>query len=428
MRIFRESEKQLFRAEKTIPLGSQTFSKSKTQYPVGISPLFAKKSQGAFTWDVDNNKYIDLVSSLASVTLGYGDREISHAIKKQLKKGVTLSLPTRLESEVSELITELVPSAEMVRFSKNGTDATSAAIRLARSYTGRDHVIVCGYHGWQDWFIGSTTRNKGIPSSSIELTHHFNYNDIESLKTLLNRLENKIAAVIMEPLSATYPDLGFLQSVKDLTKKAGAVLVFDEVVTGFRVSEGGAQQLLGVTPDLSTFGKGLANGFPLSAVVGKKEIMKEMENVFLSGTFGGELLSLAAAKSVLERHIRKEVCKELENKGKYLYELSSSAISENKLDEIIFLSGHPSWKFINWKDSLNFTKDEIKTYFMQEVFQEGILVLNTHNITLAHSKKIIGKVSESYNRVFAKVRRSIENNTLRNELKVPPLTPLFKVR
>ena len=178
MRLFNESEKLLLRAEQTIPLGSQTFSKSKTQYPVGISPLFAKFSKGAFTWDVDNNRYIDLVSSLASVTLGYGDKKISKAVNKQLKKGVTLSLPTKLESEVSELITRLVPSAEMVRFSKNGSDATSAAVRLARSYTGREHIIVCGYHGWQDWFIGSTTKNKGIPSSTINLTHNFNYNDI----------------------------------------------------------------------------------------------------------------------------------------------------------------------------------------------------------------------------------------------------------
>jgi glutamate-1-semialdehyde 2,1-aminomutase len=163
MRQFVNSVDHLKRAELTIPLGTQTFSKSKTQYPVGVSPLFATKARGAHIWDVDGNKYIDLVNSLAAVTLGYGDGPIEKAVKSQLKKGVTLSLPTKLEAEVSELITNLVPSAEMVRFSKNGTDATSAAIRLARSYTGRDHIIVCGYHGWQDWFIGSTSRNKGVP-------------------------------------------------------------------------------------------------------------------------------------------------------------------------------------------------------------------------------------------------------------------------
>ena len=158
---YSKSVEQLFRAEKVIPLGSQTFSKSRTQYPVGISPLYVDRALGAEIWDVDGNKYIDLVSALASITLGYGDKKVSKAVRKQLKSGVSLSLPTILESEVAELICEFVPSAEMVRFGKNGSDATSAAIRLARAYTGRDHVIVCGYHGWQDWFIGSTTRNKG---------------------------------------------------------------------------------------------------------------------------------------------------------------------------------------------------------------------------------------------------------------------------
>ena len=170
---YAKSEEQLKRAEQTIPLGSQTFSKSRTQYPVGISPLYAARAKGAEIWDVDGNRYIDLVSSLASITLGYGDSEVNKAVKKQLRLGVSLSLPTKLEAEVSELIVGMVPSAEMVRFGKNGSDATSAAIRLARAFTGRDHIIVCGYHGWQDWYIGSTTRNKGVPESVSSLTHKF---------------------------------------------------------------------------------------------------------------------------------------------------------------------------------------------------------------------------------------------------------------
>jgi glutamate-1-semialdehyde 2,1-aminomutase len=422
------SEIQLERAEKSIPLGSQTFSKSKTQYPVGISPLFAKKGKGAYLWDLDNNKFIDLVSSLASVTLGYGDNRINSVVKKQLKFGVSLSLPTKLESEVSELINQLVPSAEMVRFSKNGTDATSAAIRLARSYTGRSHVVVCGYHGWQDWFIGSTSRNKGIPGEISDLTHSFQYNNLESLKKILDSLQGKIAAVILEPMNSTYPEKGFLESVKKLTHDAGAVLIFDEVITGFRFSKGGAQELFGVTPDLSAFGKGLANGFPLSAVVGNREIMQEMEKVFLSGTFGGELLSLSVAKHVLERHINENVCEDLAKKGDLLSELTQKAITENNLEHIFSLSGHPSWKFLNWKPTAEYLQEEIKTYFMQEIFQEGILVLNTHNITLSHTPKIISRVSESYNRVFAKIRNVIESNRLKEELKVPALVPLFKVR
>ena len=163
MTRYSESENFLINAEKIIPLGSQTFSKSRTQYPFGISPFFIDHAKGSKVWDIDGNVYIDLVSALASITLGYGNKSVNKAVKKQLRNGVNFSLPGKLEYEVSELLVDLVPCAEMVRFGKNGTDATSAAIRLSRSFTNRDHVVVCGYHGWQDWYIGSTSRNKGVP-------------------------------------------------------------------------------------------------------------------------------------------------------------------------------------------------------------------------------------------------------------------------
>lgn len=428
MKRFINSEAQLIRAESTIPLGTQTFSKSRMQYPVGVSPLFAKKAKGAYIWDIDDNKYIDLVNALAAVTLGYRDKQVDFAVKKQLKIGVSLSLPTKLEAEVSELITQIVPAAEMVRFSKNGSDATSAAIRLARSYTGRDHIIVCGYHGWQDWYIGSTSRNSGVPNTVSALTHTFEFNNIDSLKEKLTSLNGKVAAVILEPMSSTYPKVGFLESVKDLTHKAGAVLIFDEIITGFRFSRGGAQEQFKVTPDLATFGKGIANGFPLAAVVGKKEIMLEMEKVFVSGTFGGELLSLAAAKVVLQKHITEDVCGDLAEKGNTLAELTINAINESKIENVISLSGHPTWKFINWKPASNYSAQEIKTYFMQEIFQEGVLVLGTHNITQAHSNRIIDIIADAYLRVFQKIKNVLESENLREELKVQPLVPLFKVR
>ena len=425
---YAKSEEQLKRAEQTIPLGSQTFSKSRTQYPVGISPLYAARAKGAEIWDVDGNKYIDLVSSLASITLGYGDPEVNKAVKKQLRLGVSLSLPAKLEAEVAELIVEMVPSAEMVRFGKNGTDATSAAIRLARAFTGRDHIIVCGYHGWQDWYIGSTTRNKGVPESVSSLTHKFEYNNIDSLKVVLDSLNGQVAAVIMEPMNATYPVPGFLEGVLALTHQAGALLIFDETITGFRYAKGGAQELFGITPDLSTFGKGLANGFPLSAVAGRREVMIEMEEIFFSGTFGGELLSLAAAKAVLQRQMREDVCGELSSNGLDLSDQTEHAIAENGLEGVLKISGHPSWRFLNWTATENYSVDEIKTFFMQEIFKRGVLVLSTHNITLAHTPKVVKKVSAIYHEVLSELNRVIESEALRNELTVEPLKPLFKVR
>jgi len=425
---YAKSVEQLKRAEQTIPLGSQTFSKSRTQYPPGISPLYTSRAKGAEIWDVDGNRYIDLVSSLASITLGYGDAEIEKAVKKQLRLGVSMSLPAKLESEVSELIVSMVPSAEMVRFGKNGSDATSAAVRLARAFTGRDHIVVCGYHGWQDWFIGSTSRNKGVPESVAALTHKFEFNNIFSLKEVLSSFENKVAAVIMEPMNIDFPNPGFLEQVQTLTHQAGALLIFDETITGFRFSKGGAQELFGITPDLSTFGKGMANGFPLSAVVGRRDVMLEMEEIFFSGTFGGELLSLAAAKVVLERHSSEDVCKKLAESGKYLSDSIDTSLEQSSLGEVLELSGHPSWRFMNWTATGGYSEAELKTFFMQEAFERGLLVLSTHNVTLAHTPKVIKKISGIYDEIFWKLNRAIGDSTLREDLKITPLKPLFTIR
>ena len=418
----------LKRAEAVIPLGSQTFSKSRTQYPVGISPLYAARAKGAEIWDIDGNHYIDLVSALASVTLGYGDKGVEKSVAKQLKLGVSMSLPGVLEAEVAELIVEMVPSAEMVRFGKNGSDATSAAIRLARAYTGRDHIIVCGYHGWQDWYIGATSRNKGVPDSVSRLTHKFEYNNIDSLRTLLNEFNCEIAAVIMEPMNISSPDPGFLESVQTLTRSAGALLIFDETITGFRFARGGAQELFGITPDLSTFGKGMANGFPLSAVVGRRDVMMEMEKIFFSGTFGGELLSLASAKYVLSKLYKNDFTKDLSNIGHVITDSLSELIEQHSLSSILSLSGHPSWKFINWSPTEKYSSEGLRTFFMQLMFKNGILVLNSHNVTLAHNKKIQNQMLDGYDSVLKEIAEALKDDNLLEKLSVVPLQPLFKIR
>ncbi len=243
----------LERALKAIPLGSQTFSKSKTAYPEGVSPHFMKRGEGSHVWDVDGNEYIDFVNGLASITLGYNDPDVTDAVKAQLEEGTIFSLPHEIEIKVTEKIIEMVPCAEMVRFGKNGSDATAGAIRLARANTKRDHVAVCGYHGWQDWYIGSTSRNLGVPSSVRDLTHSFTYNDLDSLEQLFEKCPDQIAAVIIEPMNSTAPNNGFLEGVTVLAQKNGAILIFDETITGFRYANGGAQEYFGVIPDLAVF-------------------------------------------------------------------------------------------------------------------------------------------------------------------------------
>lgn len=428
MKRYEKSEKFLKRAEAVIPLGSQTFSKSKTQYPVGVSPLFINKAKGVNVWDIDGNRYIDLVNSLAAVTLGYRNQKVDEAVRKQLKSGVIFSLPGKLEAEVAELIVSSVPSAEMVRFAKNGSDATGAAIRLSRAVTGRDEIAFCGYHGWQDWYIGSTSMNKGVPKSVSKMSHKFEYNKIETLREIFQQKQGKIAAVILEPMTNHFPTNNFLSEVKNLTKANGAILIFDETVTGFRFAKGGAQEEFGVTPDLTTLGKGIANGFPLSALVGNSEIMNEIKNVFFSGTFGGELLSLAAAKVVLEFHNKYQITNRLAFVGTEIATHVESEVISNGLQELIGISGHPTWKFLNWFDTPIVDVNYVKTFFLQEMFKRGVLVLGTHNVSWAMKSRDINKIKNTYSEVFEEISKKISNGTLHKSLLCDPILPLFRVR
>jgi glutamate-1-semialdehyde 2,1-aminomutase len=428
MRKFTQSEAYLARAEKVIPLGSQTFSKSRTQYPYGVSPYFIRRGQGSRVWDIDGNEYIDFVNSLASVTLGYNDPDVTQAVREQLEEGVIFSLPHPIEAEVAELICEMVPCAEMVRFGKNGSDATSGAIRLARAYTGRDRVAVCGYHGWQDWYIGSTARHRGVPQATRDLTHAFAYNDLDSLQALLDARPGEFAAVIIEPMNVAAPAPGFLEGVKALTVQHGALLVFDETITGFRYARGGAQALFGVTPDLATFGKGLANGYPVSAVAGRRDVMRLMEEIFFSFTFGGETLSLAAAKATLLKLRREPVVQTLTARGQAIMAGTQRIIDAAGLDDIFAISGHPTWSFLNIRDARGASAFEIKTLWMQELLQRGVLSVGTHNVSYAHSLSDVTSLLEVYGEVLPMIGRLLDAGQLRNALRCEVLVPLFKVR
>ena len=425
---FKKSEDLLHSALKSIPLGSQTFSKSITQLPFGVSPYFVEKAKGAYFWDVDNNKYLDFSNALASVILGYCDPDVDLAVKKQMESGVTFSIPHKLELEVANMLIDAIPCAEQVRFAKNGTDATSAAIRVARAFTGKDRIAVCGYHGWQDWYIGSTTKSLGVPRCVQNLTHSFSFNNIDSLKNILKEYPGEFAAVIMEPMSGQYPKNNFLEEVKELTHNSEALLIFDETVTGFRVSYGGAQELFGVTPDLATFGKGLANGYPLSALVGKEEFMVVMKDIFFSGTFGGETLSLAAAKAVLEKMKKKKVLEHLRKLGVYLHKELDKLLYQLDVLSFISYSGHPSWSFLVFKDNNNTSSWELKTFFMQEMFKREIFTIGAQTISYKHNKNDIDKLLIAYKEVFSMMKEYVAKDILRDKLDCEPIKPLFSVR
>jgi glutamate-1-semialdehyde 2,1-aminomutase len=426
---YSRSEAFLERAERVIPLGSQTFSKSRTQYPLGVSPLFIERGRGSRTWDLDGNEYIDFVSALAAINLGHCDPDVTAAVHAQLEEGTIFSLPHPLETIVAEKIVEMVPCAEKVRYGKNGSDATAGATRLARAFTRRDRVAVCGYHGWQDWYIGSTARHLGVPDSVRALTHTFPYNDIEALATLLRAHDGEFAAIILEPMNVTEPKPGYLEGVRELATRHGAVLVFDETITGFRYANGGAQERFGVTPDLATFGKGIANGYPLSVVAGRADMMRLMEEVFFSFTFGGETLSLAAADATLDKLRREPVVATLRKHGEMLLSRLRPLIEQHGLAGTITASGDPTWSFLLVGETKLRTQFETKTLLLQELFARDILFLGTHNLTYAHSENDIERLLSAYDEVLLILAEFLSDAAPAGRfLRCEPLVPLFRVR
>ncbi len=427
-RKFIKSHQLFKKASKIIPLASQTFSKSYLQFIKGQAPLFATHAKGCRIWDVDGNEYIDFANSLGPIILGYQYPAVDEAVKKQLKKGMIFPLPSPLEYELAQLLIKHIPCAEMVRFGKNGSDVTTGAIRLARAVTGREHVAVCGYHGWHDWYIGSTARNLGVPKSTITLAHRFIYNDIKSLEKLFSKHKNKIAAVIMEPMNYIEPKNNFLKKVKELTHENGALLIFDEVITGFRYSLGGAQKLFKVTPDLATFGKAMANGMPISALVGKRKYMKKIGDIFYSFTFGGEILSIAAAIATIKEMESKKVINYIWSKGQYLQEKTNKLLEQNGLEKIIKVKGSPCQQVFIFSSTEKYSDLEIKSYLQQEIFQEGFFWYGQHNMSFSHSQKDIDKLLRVLKAVLPRLRELMDAGKLKENLRGKPITNIFKVR
>lgn len=318
MERYAKSQQYLERALKVTPGGAQTLSKRAGRFPIGAYPVAITRGVGLYVWDVDGHRYLDFICGLACMTLGYLREEVHAATQKQLQEGVSFSLAHPLEAEVAEKICAMIPCAEMVRFVKTGSESTEAAIRVARKATGRD-MILCvgdGYNSWHSWMQCLKDSHPGIPDAYRYMAQSFKYNDLEELQWKFTVHRNNIAAVILEPCLNEKPVEGFLQGIRDLCTKYGAVLIFDEMVTGYRWANGGAQEYFGVTPDLATFGKACANGFPLAFLCGKRELMEHADVV--SGTFGGETLSLAACSAVMDIYQHEPIIDTLWARGQQL--------------------------------------------------------------------------------------------------------------
>lgn len=420
--IIEKSQEYYNRALGLIPSVTQTLAKGPSQYVDGVAPKYLIKGKGSHVWDVDGNEYIDYNMGIGPLILGYSYPKIDEAIIMQLKDGITFSLMHPLEVQVAELIREVIPNAESVRFSKTGADVTSAAIRLARAFTGKDKILCCGYHGWHDWYISVTSRNKGIPKAIQNLTYTFNYNDIDSLK---NSIDDNTAAVILEPVVFEPPKNNFLHEVAELCSKKGVLLIFDEMWTGFRMEIGGAQEYFGIVPDLATYSKAVANGMPLSVLTGKKEIMQLAENdIFFYTTFGGEALSLAAARITIKELIEKHVPIYLNEKGRLLRE------GYNKIAEKLDI---PYTKCVgyNFRTMVTFNHESLdplllKSLVQQEMIKRGILWSGFHNLSFSHSDDDINYTLDVYEDVLKILKEAVEKNKVNEMLKGKSIQPVFR--
>ena len=420
------SEEYFARAEKVIPSCTQTFSKGHTQLVRGVAPLFLQRADGSHVWDVDGNEYIDYPLALGPIVLGHNDPDVTAAVRAQLADGVAFSLPHPLEVEVSELLTEVIPCAEMVRFGKNGSDATAGAVRVARAYTGRERIAACGYHGWQDWYIGATTRHRGVPAAVRELTQLFAYNDLASLRKIFDAHPGQVAAVIMEPVGVVEPVGSFLQDVAALARANGAVLIYDEVVTSFRVALGGAQAHYRVTPDLACIGKAMANGYPVSAVVGRRDLMQVFDEIFFSFTFGGEALSLAAARATITKIRDTDVIPHLWRQGRRLQDGYNALAAEAGLTALTRCIGLPPRTVLTFADRRGVESLALKSLFQQEVVRRGILNTGGFNLCARHSDADVDRTLEACRAALGVLAAAVAADDVEARLQGPAIQPVFR--
>ncbi|MDD5005998.1 MAG: aspartate aminotransferase family protein [Candidatus Omnitrophica bacterium] len=405
--------------------GVSTFSKSPLYITLGACPIFAERAKGAYFWDCDGNRYIDYPLALGPIILGYAYDEVDSAVKRQMSRGFLYSLSNRLELELSEILCDIIPSAEKVKILKTGSEAMSAAVRVARAYTGREIVAVCGYHGWHDWTITRTVRDAGIPAALKKLIFEFKYNDLNSLERIFSQNKGKVAAVILEPVGMYAPKDNFLSKIAKLARKNQALLIFDEVITGFRLSLGGAQSYFSVMPDLSVFGKAMANGYPISVLVGKKEIMNAVENkVFISSTFGGDLLSITASIKTIEILRKRKVNDYILALGQRLKNGLNEAIARYKIDAKC--EGLPHKTFLVFKDMRGVSGKMIETLFRQECLLNGVFLGYGHFVSFSHTKKDVDYTIGIASQVFSIIRQALDRGDLPSLLQGKLAVDVFK--
>ncbi len=402
---------------KSIPGGAHTYSRGYDQYPEN-APQILEKGSGAYTYDADGNKYLDYGMALRAVNLGYANKEVNQAAIRQIENGNNLTRASIIELEAAELLIDMIDSVDMVKFTKNGSTATTAAIKLSRAYTNRHLVARCAeqpFFSYDDWFIGSTPIKKGIHQSDVDSTKMFNYNNIESLEKLFKEYPNKISCVILEPSSSEHPKDNFLHKVKELCHKNGAVFILDEMITGFRWHMKGAQHYYNIEADLCTFGKAMANGFSVAAVAGKRKIMQQgsiefigAERLFmLSTTHGAEMSGLGAFVETMKFMKEKKVVEYLWDYGSKLIKLMNDTAKKYGVEKNFISGGVECSPYY-----LTFDKDGqgslgLRTLFSQEMIKNGVLI-PWIAISYAHGEKELKLTKIALEKTFKVYKKAVD--------------------
>jgi glutamate-1-semialdehyde 2,1-aminomutase len=421
------------RAHRLIPGGCHTYAKGDDQYPEK-APGFIARGQGCHVWDVDGNEFIEYGMGLRAVTLGHAYKPVMEAACRQMQLGLNFTRPAAVEMEAAERLLEVIDGADMVKFAKNGSDVTTAAVRLARAYTGRDLIAICKdqpFFSIDDWFIGTTTMKSGVPQQISDLTVPFPYNNLSVLSELFERYPGRIAGVILEAEAGDPPRPGFLADIKLLCEQAGAILIFDEMITGFRWHLGGAQKFHGVVPHLSTFGKAMGNGFAVSALAGKKEIMQlgglehDRSRVFLlSTTHGAETQALAAAIETIRTYREQGVVRCLWQQGELLRRLVYQSIANNRLQGFFELTGRPCNLVFVTRDENRNPSQAYRTLFMQEMIRRGVIA-PSFVVSFSHSDADIERTAEAVFEAHVVYRRALDEG-IDKYLEGRPVKPVFR--
>lgn len=412
------------RALELIPGGTQLVSRRPTRYAYGVSPVYATRAQGARFWDVDGHEYIDWVSGIGAIILGYCDPVVDDAVRRQISTGTMYSINHELELELAEELCRKIPCCEMVRYAKCGGEACAIAVRIARGATGRDKILFCGYHGWHDWYLAANLSAEanlnahlfpgiepiGVPKALAETALPFPFGDLAALGNLLDDHRGEIAAVIMEPLRSELPPQGYLEGVRKLCTERNVVLIFDEVSCGWRTRIGGIQEFTGVTPDMAVFAKAMSNGYPMGAVVGKRDVMQAAATMFISSTYWSDTLGLRAALTTIRELRRRNVPAYLDELGQTLKRRLNSAAEETGLPvRCVGLNVHPSLQF-QIDDAA--VRAKLATLFIQEMAKRGSHGYASFYLNAAQGTAEVDQTINAAREVFPLLREGLERGRL----------------